>query len=321
MLNFLIDRFIKSRDFKNHENRNKLISISGYMGLFINILLFAIKITIGLLINSISVVTDAVNNLTDSLGSVITIVSSYLSSKPADEEHPFGHGRAEYLATLIVSIAIVLVGFTLLRSSIENTINPKLVKFNLPMIIILVVSIGLKAYMYIYNTKIYKMVDSDLNKSLAIDSRNDVLMSTLVVISVLLNSVFDFNIEGPVGISVSLLILLSGFGIFKEMGTVLLGKEIDAKKVDRLREILLEGKFVQGVHDIELHEYGKNKVFGTAHLEVPINIDVYSMHEIVDKLEKDVKSKLDIDLSIHVDPSYCLEEDHYGPTPCNIKKK
>ena len=320
MLGFLIDKFIKSRDFENTKNRNSLISLSGYMGLGFNILLFVIKILIGLFINSISVISDAVNNLTDSLASVITIIGSYFAAKPADEDHPYGHGRSEYIASLLVGISIIIVGLTITKSSIENIVNPQEVSFSVPMLIILIISIGIKVYMYFYNTKIYKIIDSNLNKSQALDSRNDILMSSMVVISVIFNAYFNFNIEGTVGFVISIIIILSGIEIIKEMGDVLLGKEIDHELIEALRKILLEGKYVQGVHDIELHEYGKNQLFGTAHVEVPVNIDVYTMHEIVDALEKRAKNELQIDLSIHMDPSYCLDEDVYGPTPCKREK-
>lgn len=321
MLNFLIDKIIKSRDFEDSKNRNSLISLSGYMGLGFNILLFLVKIIIGLFINSISVISDAVNNLTDSLASIITILGSYFSAKPADEGHPYGHGRSEYIASLLVGISIIIVGLTIAKSSIENIVNPQAISFNLPMLLILIISIGIKVYMYIYNMKIYKKIDSALNKSQALDSRNDVLMSSMVVISVILHAYFNINIEGPVGFVISIIILLSGIEIIKEMGDVLLGKEIDPELINKLRDILMQGEYIQGVHDIELHEYGKNQLFGTAHVEVPVNIDVYTMHEIVDKLEKKAREELQIDLSIHMDPSYCLDKDVYGPNPCKRIKK
>lgn len=321
MLSFLVRKFVKSDDFENVDNRNKLISITGYLGLFFNIILFVIKISIGLFINSISVISDAVNNLSDSFSSIVTILGSYIAGKPADKDHPFGHGRGEYLASLIVGISIILVGASLFKTSIENIISPSELKINKPAIIILIISIAIKVYMYIYNMKVFRRIGSYLNKSQAIDSRNDVIMSTVVIISVLITSNFKIQLEGPVGLVVSIIILKSGYEILKEMGELLLGKDVDKKTVEKLIEILKSGEFIAGVHDIEIHDYGKNKRFGTAHIEVPVNIDVYSMHEIVDKLEQRVKKELFIDLSIHMDPIYCLEEDHFSPAPCRVKSK
>ena len=169
--------------------------------------------------------------------------------------------------------------------------------------------------------KVYKEIKSYLNKSQAIDSRNDVIMSTVVIISVLVTSRFGFQLEGPVGLAVSVIIIKSGYEILKETGVILLGTDVDKETVERLIEILKSGRYITGVHDIEIHDYGKNKRFGTAHVEVPVNIDVYSMHEIVDDLEKRVKKELFIDLSLHMDPIYCLDEDHFAPVPCRIDSK
>lgn len=320
MLELLVSKFIKSNDFDDEKNRNKLISLTGYLGLFFNILLFAIKITIGLLINSISVISDAINNLSDSLSSLITILGAFLSSKPADSQHPYGHGRWEYLSTLAVGIAISAAGAGLFKNSIHAIINPQQVAFNLVSIIILIISIGIKVYMYIYNMRVYKITQSGLNKSQAVDSRNDVMTSTVVIISVILSSKFGIHIDGPVGLVVSIIIILSGIEILKEMSAVLVGQEIEEETINRIREILMEGAYVIGVHDIEIHDYGK-KLLGTAHVEVPVNIDVYSMHAIVDVLEKKVMNELNIELSIHMDPCYCLEEDHFSPAPCKIRNK
>lgn len=318
MLDFLIKRFIKTDDFENPKNRNNLIKLTGYMGLIFNILLFIIKVIIGLAINSISVISDAANNLTDSFASVVAIVGTYLSEKPADKDHPFGHGRVEYLASLSIGVSIIVIGIILLKSSIENIINPRIIKFSWPMMIILVASISIKLYMYIYNMKVYRKVDSQLSLSQAVDSKNDVIMSAVVVLAVIITALFNIQIEGPIGVAVSIIILKSGYDILRETGVLLLGTDVDKKTFERLKEIILSGEYIIGLHDIEIHDYGKNKLYGTVHVEVPVNIDVYSMHEVVDSIEKQVKEELYIDLSIHMDPSYCLEEDHFQPAPCRI---
>ena len=316
MLNLLINRFVKSRDFENVENRNRLISLTGYMGIFLNVILFLVKLVIGLIINSISVISDAVNNLSDSFANIITVIGSYLSNKPADEDHPYGHGRGEYIASLSVGIFIVIIGLSLVKSSIESIINPKLITTSFPALIILLLSIIVKVYMYFYNMKVYKLIDSPLNLSQAVDSKNDIIMTLVVVLSVVLSSFVNIQIEGPVGLAVSIIIIKSGIEIFIDMGQILLGKDVDDETTARIEEILMGGKYVIGVHDVEIHDYGKNKLFGTAHVEVPVNIDLYTMHEIVDRLEKEVKKELFIDLSIHTDPCYCLDQDVFNPAPC-----
>ncbi len=316
MLNFLINKFIKSHNFEDTENRNKLISLTGYMGIFFNVLLFLVKLAIGIIINSISVISDAVNNLSDSFASIITVVGSYLSNKPADKGHPYGHGRGEYIASLSVGIFIVLIGLSLFKSSIESIFKPRDISTSLPALIILLLSISIKVYMYFYNMKVYRLIDSPLNLSQAVDSKNDIIMTFVVILSVFLSSFAKIQIEGPVGLAVSVIIVKAGIEIFIDMGEILLGKDVDDETTERIEEILMSGQYVIGVHDVEIHDYGKNKLFGTAHVEVPVNIDLYTMHEIVDRLEKEVKEELFVDLSIHTDPCYCLNQDVFNPAPC-----
>lgn len=319
MLKILASLFIKDKSLDQIEYNNKLTILSGYLGLSINLILFIFKISVGFIISSISVISDAVNNLSDGLSSLIAIIGSKIAAKPADKDHPYGHGRSEYIATLIVGIAIILVGFSLLKSGVENTINPKEVSASIPAIIILIGSILLKLYMFYYNKSLYKKTKSQINRSVAIDSRNDVITSFIVVLTVVLNYFQNINIEGPVSILVSLFIIYSGYSIIKDMMFILLGAQVDQEIKDELEKILLSGKYVKGVHDIELHQYGRQNIIGTAHLEVPSNIDVYSIHEIVDNLENKAKSKLNINLSIHMDPVYCLDKDHYKPGPCKVE--
>ena len=160
------------------------------------------------------------------------------------------------------------------------------------------------------------MIDSPLNYGVAIDSRNDVIATSAVIISIIVGHFLSINIDGFAGMAVSLMVMYSGYGILKDMGNILIGREVEGSLIDRVREILLKGKYVRGVHDIELHEYGKSKVYGTAHAEVPANIDVYTMHEIIDSLEEEIYNDLGIELSIHMDPNYCLEEDQFNQVKC-----
>lgn len=311
MLNLLIDKLINSRDFNKKTNRDKLIRLTGVMGLFINLLLFAMKILVGLFSNSISIISDSLNNLSDCLTSIVTIYGTKLSEKPADENHPFGHGRSEYIATLIVGLFITVVGFQLFRSSIEGILNPSAINSSWVSVVVLVASILLKFYMYLYNKKADKLADSVLTKGVATDSINDVIATSLVLVSILVFKYFGVNIDGYVGLLISFIVIKSGIEIFLEMGNVLIGKQIAKDKLARLKEIVLEAKYVKGVHNIEVHEYGKGQLSGSCHVEVPANIDVYSMHKIINKIEKQVLEETDINLNIHMDPSYLLDSDHF----------
>lgn len=312
MLNFLIDKFIKSRNFNDVKNREKLVVLTGVMGLSINLLIFLLKIIIGFMSNSVAIISDAINNLSDSMSSLVTIVGTKIAAKPADKEHPYGHGRTEYIASLIVGIFIILVGFELLKTSIENIFNPKVLDISIYMAVILVISILLKLYMYFYNVKAYKMSGSTLNKMVSVDSMNDVLATSLVLISVIVGKNFNINIDPYVGIVISIVVLKSGIEIFLEIGNKLMGKEIPQETIEAMTEIILEGKYIKGVHQIEIHEYGRRKLYGSCHVEVPANIDTYTMHKILHQVEMKVYKEMEITLSIHADPNYLLEKDEFN---------
>lgn len=312
MLNFLIDKFIKSRNFNDVKNREKLVVLTGVMGLSINLLIFLLKIIIGFMSNSVAIISDAINNLSDSMSSLVTIVGTKIAAKPADKEHPYGHGRTEYIASLIVGIFIILVGFELLKTSIENIFNPKVLEISIYMAVILVISILLKLYMYFYNVKAYKMSGSTLNKMASVDSMNDVLATSLVLISVIVGKNFNINIDPYVGIVISIVVLKSGIEIFLEIGNKLMGKEIPQETIEAMTEIILEGKYIKGVHQIEIHEYGRRKLYGSCHVEVPANIDTYTMHKILHQVEMKVYKEMEITLSIHADPNYLLEKDEFN---------
>ena len=311
MLGFLINRFIKG-DKRTPENRQNIINLTGYMGLAINILLFSIKFILGLVINSISITADSFNNLSDSLNSIITIAAAKLSKKPADENHPFGHGRSEYIATLAIGISIIIVGLQLLKSAIAAIFSKEANTISFVAIGIMVLTIFFKLYMYLYNKKVYKMLDSDINRSQMIDSRNDVIVTSFVVIALIIKRLTDLDLEPYAAILLSVMIIKSGVEIFADMGRVLLGHNIDDRTKEKLINILISGEYVRGIHGIEIHNYGHDRLVGSTHLEVPGNIDLYTMHNIIDELELRVKRELNIDLTIHMDPSYLLEQDAYA---------
>lgn len=311
MFSFLLYKYVKSDNFEVKENRDKAIRFTGLVGLFINLLLFLLKLAIGLLSGSISIISDSFNNLSDSLNSIVTIIGSILSATPPDEEHPYGHGRTEYIVTMSVGMFIVVVGFQLLISSIKGIFNPESINENIITYIILIISVCLKIYMYYYNMKAYKLLDSDLNKGIAKDSLNDVISTSLVFLSILIYRLTSFNIDAYIGVFISVLVIITGIEMFMSMSKILIGKQIDEEKVIKMKEIILSGKYIRGIHDVELHEYGKGQYFGSCHIEVPANIDTFTMHNIVREVEKEVMRKTNIRISIHIDPNYLLEKDYF----------
>lgn len=311
MFNFLVKKFIKSDDFSIKENRDNLIKISGIMGLIINIFLFIIKLTIGLFINSISIISDSINNLSDSLTSIVTIIGAIISNKPADENHPYGHGRTEYVVTMFVGVFILVVSIQLLISAVKSIILPDPIKYSKYTIIILVISILLKLYMYFYNKYVGKKAESVLNYGVAKDSINDVFATIFVLISILVYIYTGYNIDGYIGVIISLIVFKTGLDLILETGVILLGEQIPESMRDEMRDIILQGKYIEGVHKIEIHEYGPGKFYGSCHVEVPANIDMFSMHKIINEVELNVYKKLGVELSIHCDPIYLLEEDHF----------
>lgn len=311
MLNFLVNKFIKNKDFSKKSNRDKLIKITGLLGLLINIFLFALKLIIGTLSGSISIISDSINNLSDSMTSIVTIYGAKLSAKPADDDHPYGHGRSEYLATMIVGMIIIIIGFQLLLTSVKDIFNPSVINSNIWTMIILIVSILLKFYMYTYNKKVHSLTDSLLNKTVATDSLNDVITTTMVFVSILLQKFQGLNIDGYVGLIISIIIIKSGIEIFAEISAILLGKKIDKSVEEKLIKIVFDGEYIKGVHKVELHEYGKDQIYGSCHADVPANIDVYTIHSEIDKVENRVREELGIELNIHIDPNYLLDEDKF----------
>lgn len=311
MYKFLLKKYIGSEDLLNKKNRDKAIRLTGIVGLFINLFLFSIKIIIGLISGSISIISDSFNNLSDSLNSIVTIIGSILSAVPADNEHPYGHGRTEYIVTMSVGMFITIVGVQLFISSFKGIFSTEIITANKFTFIVLIISIGLKLYMYSYNMKMAKKLDSELNRGIAKDSLNDVVSTILVILSITIFKLTSINIDSYVGIFISILIIITGIEMFKSMSIILLGKKVDQKIITKMEKIILNGEYIRGVHDIEIHEYGKGQYFGSCHIEAPANIDTYTMHNIVRNIEKEVMRKTNVRISIHIDPIYLLDVDHF----------
>lgn len=299
----LIRLFIK--DFNNTSNssvRNKYGYLGGVVGITLNLILFIIKFSVGLITQSIAVTADAFNNLSDVLSSVITILGVKLSSKPADKEHPFGHGRIEYLSALIVSFIILIVGFNFLKSSFEKIINPTEIYFQLIPFILLLVSILFKIWLSRFNLFLGKAINSSVLKASGQDALNDVFASCTTVIALLAAKYISFPLDGYIGFLVSLFILYSGFNILKETVDPILGTKPDLELVNAIEDEILKYPNILGVHDLVIHSYGPNKLMASIHAEVPHTLSIFKIHEIIDKAEQEVSDKLNILLVIHMDP-------------------
>ncbi len=307
MYDLLVRKFIK-----NHENyqdltvRGEYISLAGLLGVGINVFLFLLKLTVGILLNSIAIVSDAFNNLSDTLTSVVSIAGARMSRKPADADHPHGHGRFEYIASLVVSALIFLVGVELLRNSVNAILNPQPLRFRWSLVFILIASLFAKVYMYRYNIKLYRMLDSSLNEGVAIDSRNDVVATSAVIASILIGEWTGISIDGYAGFAVALLVLYSGYGVAKETISLLLGKQPDEAVVKEIEEILMKGKYVRGVHDLYVHDYGPGRIMASVHVEMPENVSLGETHAVVDGLEEEIRRKTGVSIVVHADPTYCL---------------
>jgi len=303
MIKILIKKFVK--DYENVTDKNvreKYGVLSGTLGIFCNLFLFLVKLVIGLIMNSIAIISDAVNNLSDMATSVVTIISSKMSNRLPDREHPFGHGRIEYIASMIVAFIIVLVGFELFRTSIDKILNPEKVQFSMVLFIILLASILVKVWMYSYNKYIGKKIDSSIMNATAKDSLNDVVATLAVIISLLVGQFTSLPIDGIMGIIVSVLIIYTGIEVAREIIGILLGTPPSKEFVEKITNVVLAAEYVVGVHDFIAHDYGPGAVFASLHAEVPDDVNIVKIHEVIDDLEKKIFDEFGVLLVIHMDP-------------------
>lgn len=302
-MDFLVRRFIKNyQDTKNANVRTSVGKLSGIVGILNNLFLFVIKFLIGTIVHSVSIQADGVNNLTDAGSNIISILSFHLSNKPADKDHPFGHERTETIASLFVGILILVLGFETAKESISKVIHPGSIDFRIASVIILLISIMVKFWMYAYNKKLSKEYDSSLLEATALDSISDVCGTTAVLVSTLLSSVLHFNLDGYMGIVVSGIILYGAYGLLRDMINSLIGEAPDPELVHNIVDMIMAHPAILGVHDMMLHNYGPNKIFASAHVEVDSSKDIFETHDHIDNIEREVKENMNIDLVLHMDP-------------------
>lgn len=305
MFNFLAKKFVK--DYKNIDNpdvRLNLISLSSIMGIGMNILLFLSKIFLGIYTRSTAILNDAFNNLSDSVVSIMSLFGASFSKKPADEEHPFGHGRVEYIMALLVSIVIIYVGINLFINSAKSFNDPNPNGLSLLSFVILFAGILLKVYIYLLNTKLYRDLESDLNLGVLLDARNDIISTTAIILGVFLQRYVNFNLDAAMGVVVAFFVTKPGIDLFNETVRYLLGEKIDEEVEKKISDILLSGDYIIGFHHLDIHQYGKGHIAGSCHVEVPGNLTVAELHKEIDRIEKKVRKETGVILTLHADPTY-----------------
>jgi len=300
---FLVSIFIKDyNNIKNEKVRSAYGYLGGIVGIIANALLFLVKFFVGLITRSIAITADSFNNLTDMASSIITIAGFKLSNKPADEEHPFGHGRIEYLSALAVSFLIMLVGFQFIKESFNRIFHPTEVHFLLIPFILILASISVKVWLSSFNKLIANSIGSKALKASSFDALSDVIVSSITALSLLLSRWVSFPIDSYLGVIVALFILYSGFSLTKDTLNPLLGEAPDKELVESIKSGILKYDHISGVHDLVIHNYGPGRCMASIHAEIPYDISVVTIHEIIDKAEKELSKELNIYLVIHMDP-------------------
>lgn len=303
MTQFLITKFIKDSDNINDSKvREKYGTLSSFVGIACNIILFVFKLIVGTIANSISITSDAFNNLSDCATSIITLFGYKMAAKPADKEHPFGHGRMEYILSFILAIIILMVGYELVKNSVKELIDPSQINFSIVSTVVLVFSILLKIWMSKFNNKLGTKLNNSAMLATSKDSLNDVVATSATLFALIVSQFTTLPIDGMMGIVVSIFVLKSGFEIIKSTVDELLGQTPDPETVELIKKLIKEEPLVIGYHDLMVHNYGPGRHFGSAHIEVRSDVDFLVAHDAVDMIEKRVLEETGIMLSLHLDP-------------------
>lgn len=300
---FLFRHFIKNyEDVKDPHVRDSYGKLAGVVGIISNVVLCLMKVAVGLIAGSIAIVADGINNLADSASSVITLVGFKLAAMPEDEEHPYGHARYEYLSSLAVSVIIILVGFELGKSSLDKILHPTPLDFSWTVVLVLVIAIAIKVWQALFNVSAGKRIDSMALIATGADSRNDVIATSAVLISLLIGYFFNVMIDGYMGAAVALFIIWSGISLVRETISPLLGEAPDGELVKQIEEITMSYDGALGIHDLVVHNYGPGKIFASLHIEVDASEDVMVSHDLIDNIEHRLQKDLNINITVHMDP-------------------
>ena len=286
----------------NQLNREKIGRNASIVGIFANMILSAGKIFTGILFGYLSILADGLNNISDCINNIVSIISFKLSSKPADSEHPYGHERIEYISSMVVSFIILVVAYELLKESISKIITPVIVEFSIIAVCVLIFSVIVKAFMYFYYKTTAKKIDSELLKSLSIDSLSDCIATSAVLISIVISKITNFSLDGYAGIIVAMFITYSAYGILKETISKLIGQAPDAQFIKDIKYRILKREEVLGIHELNIYSYGPNKYFASVHIEVDSNTDILISHELIDEIEREFLNETNIVLTGHLDP-------------------
>lgn len=309
MTNLLINLFIKDKEnTKEPEVRGKYGMLSSITGIVVNILLSIFKLSIGIIANSMSIISDALNNITDAGSSVVTMIGFKMSQKEVDSDHPWGHGRMEYITAFIVDILIILVGIELLQGSIEKIINPVMPDASNITIILLIIAILVKLWLFIFYSKIAKTIDSSAIKATAYDSISDSVSTILVLVSIIVARFTGISIDGYASILVSIFILFTGAKALKETVDILLGGKPDEEFINNIIGFTKDYPMISGIHDIMVHDYGPGRQIVSFHAEVPADCDICKVHDVIDELEQDLYRKFKCITTIHMDPIVVSDE-------------
>lgn len=303
MTEFLIKHFIK--DYKEVEKvsvRTAYGVLASIVGIFCNVFLFAVKFVVGFILHSVSVTADAFNNLSDAGSSIISFVGVKMAEKPADRDHPFGHGRIEYIAALVVSFLVLEVGFTFLKDSIGKIRTPEELNFQTVSVIILILSIAVKLWLGMFNRKLGEKIDSKVMMAVFTDSMGDVITTGATILSLIFFRFTGINIDGIVGVGVALVVMWAGVGIAKDTLEPLIGEAIDPEIYKEIKNFVESYDGIEGTHDLLVHNYGPGRSMASIHAEVPNDVDIEQSHEIIDRIEREAAKKLGIFLVIHMDP-------------------
>lgn len=301
MTNLLLRFFIKHPP-DSARGRSAVGSLSGTVGICCNGALFAMKLFIGILSGSVSITADALNNLSDASGSVVTLLGFRLADKPADPHHPYGHARAEYLSGLAVAVMILFIGFELAQSSVKKILSPEAVSFSPALVVVLLVSIGVKLWMCLFNTKLGALIGSRALLATAADSRNDCVATAAVLASALLEKLTSWPVDGWMGLAVAAFILRSGLSLARETVSPLLGEGADSSLREDLLDYILSFHQVLGCHDLMVHDYGPGRRYASVHVEMDCRMDPLECHDLIDDMERESLRSHNVHLVIHYDP-------------------
>ena len=303
MLTLLAKFFIKDhKNYKNPTVRQAYGMLCGLLGILLNLVLFAGKYLAGVLTGSIAITADAFNNLSDAGSSLITLIGFKMAGQKPDLDHPFGHGRIEYISGLIVAALILLMGFELAQTSFDKILNPEATGLTVVSAIILIASIAIKGYMALYNNRTAVKIDSAAMKATGTDCLSDMASTAVVLICSLVGHFTGFALDGYCGLAVSALILFAGYSAAKDTLGPLLGQAPEPEFIQKIQRIVMESNIVTGIHDLIIHDYGPGRQMISLHAEVPVNVDILAAHDTIDNLERELKEQLGCDAVIHMDP-------------------